>query len=64
MDSSKIHGLDLIENGNDFMHYQTPLKRKKHGIPVRNSNNKMGILNCLCTDPGKLISGYVNFSHI
>ena len=45
------------------MHYRTPLQRKKDGIPVSNSNNRKGILNCLWSDPGKLISGYVNSWH-
>ena len=53
-----MHGLSRVEN--DIMHYQTSLQRKKDGIPGSNSNNLKGILNCLWSDPDKLISGYVN----
>ena len=55
-----MHGLNRVENENDIMHYQTSLQRKKEGIPGSNSNNRKGILNCLWSDPGKLINGYVN----
>ena len=54
-----MHGLNRVENGNDIMHYQT-LQRKKGGIPGSNSNNRNGRLNCLRSDPGKLINGYFN----
>ena len=57
-----MHGLNRVENENDKdkMHYQTSLQRKKDGILGSNSNNKKGRLNCLWSDPGKLINGYVN----
>ena len=53
-------GLNRVENENDIMHYQASLQRKKDGIPGSNSNNRNCILNCLWSDPGKLINGYVN----
>ena len=55
-----MHGLNRVENENDIMHYQTSLQRKKDGIPGSDSNNRKGFLNCLWSDPGKLINGYVN----
>ena len=56
-----MHGLNRVENENDIIHNQTSLQRKKDGIPGSNSNNRKGILNCLWSDPGKLINDYVKF---
>jgi len=56
----QMHGLNRVENKNNIMHYQTSLQRKKDGISGSNSNNRKGILNCLWSNPGKLINGYVN----
>ena len=55
-----MHGLNRVENENDLLCYQTSLQRKKDGIPGSKSNNRKGNLNCLWSDPGKLINGYVN----
>ena len=55
-----MHGLNRVENENDIMHYKKSLQRKKDGIPGSKSNNRKGRLNCLWSDPGKLINGYVN----
>ena len=55
-----MHGLNRVENENDIMHYKKSLHRKKDVILGSNSNNRKGILNCLWSDPGKLINGYVN----
>ena len=60
MDSRQIRGLNRIENKNDIMDYQTSLQREKDNISGSNSNNRKGRLNCLWSDPGKLINGYVN----
>jgi len=49
-----------VEYENDIRHHQTSLQRKKDGILGNNSNNRKGVLNCLWSDPGKLINGYVN----
>ena len=57
LDSREMHGLNRVENENDIMHYQTSLQRRKDGIPGSKSNNRKGCLNCLWSDPGKLISG-------
>ena len=61
-DSSLTRGLNRVENENEI-NAASNILAKKDGIPGSNNKNRQRLLNCLWSDPGKLINGYVNFRY-
>jgi len=59
-DSSLTRGLNRVENE---INAASNILAKKDGISGSNNKNRKGLLNCLWSDPGKLINGYVNFRY-